>query len=42
MAPVPLVPHFSSAVIEGNLSDGYWVESFHFSTQDPVPGIIIT
>lgn len=34
-------PSFTSSVIQGNRSDGYWVEAFHFDTKkDRVPGII--
>lgn len=34
------VPSFGSSVIESNRKDGYWVETFHFSSKDRVPGII--
>ena len=34
------VPSFRSSVIESNRKDGYWVETFHFSSKDRVPGII--
>ncbi|OCK81474.1 hypothetical protein K432DRAFT_295373 [Lepidopterella palustris CBS 459.81] len=40
MSPKPLVPSFSSSIIEDNRSDGYWVETFHFSKEDRVPGVI--
>lgn len=34
------VPSFGSAIIQKSRTDGYWVETFHFSNKDRVPGII--
>lgn len=34
------VPRFNASVIEDNRKDGYWVETFHFSKEDRVPGIV--
>jgi hypothetical protein len=33
-------PSFGRSVIDTKKSDGYWVETFQFSNQEPVPGII--
>ncbi|KAF4452163.1 Aldos-2-ulose dehydratase [Fusarium austroafricanum] len=40
MAPSIAEPTFGSSVIEDRRQDGYWVETFHFDKNDPVPGII--
>lgn len=43
MAPIRKtvpVPVFESTVIDSNREDGYWVEAFHFSKEDDVPGVI--
>ncbi|RYP09116.1 hypothetical protein DL764_001483 [Monosporascus ibericus] len=40
MAPGILEPSFGRLVIDEKRSDGYWVETFHFSNQESVPGII--
>jgi hypothetical protein len=37
-APVP--PNFGSSVIEPERKDGYWIETFQFSKEDDVPGVI--
>lgn len=34
------VPVFESTVIDTEREDGYWVETFHFSKTDKVPGVI--
>jgi hypothetical protein len=34
------VPVFDSNVIDSDRSDGYWVETFQFSKDDKVPGVI--
>lgn len=34
------VPVFESTVIDSDREDGYWVETFHFSKDDKVPGVI--
>lgn len=33
-------PSFQSTVIDSDRQDGYWVETFPFSTDDKVPGVI--
>ncbi|KAH9904315.1 hypothetical protein F4778DRAFT_732119 [Xylariomycetidae sp. FL2044] len=33
-------PSFGSAVIQAGRTDGYWVETFHFSQEDKVPGVM--
>lgn len=33
------VPEFGRAVIEGDRTDGYWVETFKFE-KDEVPGLV--
>jgi len=33
-------PQFSSAVIQPDRTDGYWVETIKIDTKDRVPGII--
>jgi hypothetical protein len=33
-------PVFESAVIDSDRTDGYWVETFHFTKNDRVPGVI--
>ncbi|KAH7188136.1 uncharacterized protein B0J16DRAFT_382018 [Fusarium flagelliforme] len=38
--PTIAEPSFGSNIIEDKRSDGYWVETFHFDKEDPVPGII--
>ncbi|RYP05666.1 hypothetical protein DL765_009768 [Monosporascus sp. GIB2] len=40
MAPGILEPSFGRLVIDEKKSDGYWVETFHFSNQESIPGII--
>ena len=40
MASNALVPCFSESIIEDGREDGYWVETFHFSNEDSVPGVI--
>ncbi|KAH6871884.1 hypothetical protein B0T10DRAFT_611080 [Thelonectria olida] len=34
------IPSFGNAVVEAKREDGYWVDTFHFSDKDRVPGII--
>lgn len=34
------VPVFESTVIDSHREDGYWVETFSFSKDDKVPGVI--
>lgn len=33
-------PVFDSQVIDGDRTDGYWVETFQFDQKDEVPGVV--
>ncbi|KAK7954127.1 hypothetical protein PG988_014821 [Apiospora saccharicola] len=35
-------PSFGSAVIQSDRKDGYWVETFQFSKDDRVPGVMVS
>jgi hypothetical protein len=35
------VPNFKTSVIQKYRKDGYWAETFHFDSEDFVPGVIV-
>jgi hypothetical protein len=35
-----LAPDFGCVTIQGERTDGYWVETFHLDQRDPVPGVV--
>ncbi|KAI0152757.1 hypothetical protein GGR57DRAFT_513367 [Xylariaceae sp. FL1272] len=35
-------PSFSPSIIQDKRSDGYWIEKFHFHSDDQVPGLLVS